>query len=74
MGGSKENIEHLENVPSSSLNEEKTLEAGPGGLEGGHQLEHINTVQNEVRIPAQQHGRGLRGPHHEIRTDGVLCR
>jgi hypothetical protein len=58
MGGTKENFQHLENVQSSSLSEDKSLEAGGGVVEGGHQLEHINTVQNEVRIYLPLHQPG----------------
>lgn len=53
----KENVHHLENAQSSQ-SEEKSLEAGGRG-EGGNELQHVNTIQNTVRI--QHHWRTFLG-------------
>jgi hypothetical protein len=67
MGESKENVKHLENA-QSSLSEDKSPEAeGGGGLEGGHHLEHINTIQNAVRI--QHHIRLFYTTEHKTNLD-----
>jgi hypothetical protein len=67
MGESKENLENAQ----SSLSEYKSQEAGAGGgLEGGHHLEHINTIQNEVRI--QYHIRLFYNVQHKTNLDRLI--
>ena len=48
MDESKQTVEHIQHARSST-SEEKNPKSGRG-LEEGHQLGHINTVQNEVHI------------------------